>query len=82
MPAGISYGTGPYLYVEDGDDYYLYSYAGWWQDKPNFTRIDLINTLKQIAYKLLETGAVSMVGSDPQPPIRLLVAITRNGAFY
>lgn len=60
-------GTGPYLYVEDGDDYYLYSYAGWWQDKPRpFTRIDLINTPEaDLLINFFETGAVSMVGNDP-----------------
>lgn len=60
-------GTGPYVYVEEGDDLYLRSYPGWWQKKTRpFSRIDLINTPEaDLLINYFETGAVSLVGNDP-----------------
>lgn len=60
-------GTGPYTYIEDGDESYLKAYSGWWQKEPRpFTRIDLIDTPEaDLLISFFESGAISMAGNDP-----------------
>lgn len=60
-------GTGPYIYIEDGDECYLRAYSDWWQNRPRpFTRIDLIDTPEaDLLITSFEAGAISLVGNDP-----------------
>ena len=59
-------GTGPYVYVEDGEDYFLRSNPNWWRDwsRP-YSRIDLINTPEaDLLINFFEAGVITMVGND------------------
>lgn len=59
-------GTGPYMYVEDGDESYLKAYSGWWQNRKRpYPRIDLIDTPEaDLLISFFESGAISLAGND------------------
>ncbi len=60
-------GTGPYLYVEEGDEHYLRADSQWWQgERREPARINLIDSPEaDLLINSFETGTISVVGNDP-----------------
>lgn len=67
-------GTGPYEYVEEGDELYLKADSDWWQGRRmEPARINLIDSPEaDILIDAFETGTISVVGNDPSATDQLV----------